>query len=160
MKHYNIYLAELDAGGIYNVIPGNGKIKIAIKNKDVDKVLKTINNYNAELKELYKDLEKNIEVVAQEAFGINKVLSLEESFNIIGSINSLYNGLLYYNFDYDLPESSSNLGAAEIKNGVCTIGVMTRSPYLPITERILSGMSYILERNGFRMSQTNGLAPG
>lgn len=158
-KSFEINLIEVNGGTFDNVIAQNCYAKIVIKKTDIQKIEKLIKEYKEGLKIEFADLEKEFDLTFTKpnAFPSN-IISIEDSKKIINVVNSSFNGMLFYDFKYNVPDTSSNLGVITTKNNSILTKYYVRSPLKSSYQKLVNQIKSSYELGNYKLEVNDELA--
>jgi len=148
-KKYHINLISFNGGNIVNAIPTTAVATFSFNKDFYSSLIKDLDYFNEEIKKIYLCDNKEINVTFHLIDKVAQTMSDECTNQVISAINTSLNGMLYYNFEYNLPESSTNIGIVNSNQEQVNLEYMIRSPYKAFTERMLYSICNSLENNGF-----------
>lgn len=121
-----ILIAEIDGGSLRNAIPRESNAIFTCSNDD--KMGTIYNTISTSLKNEYKSIEKDLEILIQETSTPKNTLTKTEQDILLKTIYGVHNGVFRMSPDInDLVETSNNVARIIVKDGAIKIGCLTRS---------------------------------
>lgn len=116
-EKYDMFLCDIQAGGLHNAIPREATAVCALPMKDKENVRVDWNLFSADVEEEYRVTEKNIEFVLQSESPRPVAVEREVARKLIWALQAVHNGVLSMSQDIDLVETSSNLASIHLVEG-------------------------------------------
>ncbi|MFA5575536.1 MAG: aminoacyl-histidine dipeptidase [Brumimicrobium sp.] len=124
----NIYLHEMEGGGVRNAIPREATAIVSVENSHSATFEKYIEKMASTFKNEYDPVEKSISLTATKTETPPKMVSEYETKAILATLNSVYNGVFKWSLKFDdLVETSSSLAFISVKNGIFKSSSLQRS---------------------------------
>lgn len=142
---YDIRLIDIERSGLaINVIPSQCSANINVLQKDVEGITQIINHELEMLKQEY-ELEKNINFTINQTTTQKKPMTKDDTMKIISLFSTAPNGVFTFNWQYNISETSSNLGTIETKDNEILASFMFRSCYDQAFARIINQFTLLFE---------------
>ncbi|MBR2380450.1 MAG: aminoacyl-histidine dipeptidase [Paraprevotella sp.] len=117
LEKYDLYLCDIQAGGLHNAIPREAAAVCAIPMKDKESIRVDWNIFAADVEEEYSVTEKTIQFELQSESAQPKAVDRVVARNLIWALQAVHNGILSMSQDIDLVETSSNLASIRLVEG-------------------------------------------
>lgn len=117
LEKYDLYLCEIQAGGLHNAIPREAAAVCAIPMKDKESIRVDWNIFAADVEEEYSVTEKTMQFELQSESAQPKAVDRVVARNLIWALQAVHNGILSMSQDIDLVETSSNLASIRLVEG-------------------------------------------
>ena len=114
---YDLYLCDIQAGGLHNAIPREAMAVCAIPMKDKESIRVDWNLFSADVEEEYSVTEKTMVFELQSESARPKAVEREVARKLIWALQAVHNGILSMSQDIDLVETSSNLASIRLTDG-------------------------------------------
>ncbi len=122
----HIRLVLIDGGSLRNAIPREATAVFTVENPN--DFLKNAEQLKTEILEEFASLEKDLIINIEKTESSEKVISTENSKQIIFALNAAHNGVFRMSPDVEgLVEASNNVARVELKNGEIKILNLSRS---------------------------------
>ena len=122
MQSYPIALCEIDGGNLRNAIPRAAHAVFGIPNADKEAVVAAFNQYAAEVKAEYGDIEPDFELTLTTADAPSMCLDETTAKNLISSLYCAPHGVIAMSRDLEgLVETSTNLASVKMKPNNCVL---------------------------------------
>tara|TARA_R110001592_G_scaffold9723_4_gene51485 strand:- start:39861 stop:41315 length:1455 start_codon:yes stop_codon:yes gene_type:complete len=155
-----IFIHEINGGGLRNAIPRESWAVVSVKADDVTVFEKYLNECQSTFSAELKAVEKNLNVGHQVVDTPKKCLSSVDAKKVVRSIYSLPNGVFKMSLDFqDLVETSSSLAQVVVKNGVFETKSLQRSSIESTKTDVANAIRSTFEMIGADVEQT-GDYPG
>jgi hypothetical protein len=118
-KKYPILINDIFGGTVLNAIPNSANVSFNT-NATKNFLKKIINKCNSSLLKKYPK-ERHYKIFLS-SVKLTKVINEKQNLQIINFFNNVFNGVKTFNKKFHLPQASSNLGKAFIKNSMLYIG--------------------------------------
>ena len=105
---YDLYLCDIQAGGLHNAIPREAMAVCAIPMKDKESIRVDWNLFSADVEEEYSVTEKTMVFELQSEGARSEAVEREVARKLIWALQAVHNGILSMSQDIDLVETSSN----------------------------------------------------
>ncbi len=122
-KKYDLRLADIQAGGLHNVIPREAACVCAVPVKDKEKVCADWNLFAADVEEEYKVTEPDVEFVMSSEAEVEEFMDKDTGAKLITALQAVDNGVYAMCQDIELVETSSNLASVRMNRGARTIEI-------------------------------------
>lgn len=116
-ENYDLYLCDIQAGGLHNAIPREATALCAVPMKDKERVRVDWNLFSADVEEEYSVTEKSMEFFLQSESAQPKAVDRDTARKLIWALMAVHNGILSMSQDIDLVETSSNLASIHLADG-------------------------------------------
>lgn len=124
----DIFLHEVEGGGVRNAIPREAKAIVSVANGDTSMFETYIKQTEETFIAEHTPIEKSISLTFTKVDTPTKMLAEYEQIAILATINSVYNGVFKWSLKFDdLVETSSSLAYVSIKDGVFKTTSLQRS---------------------------------
>ena len=117
MDKYDLYLCDIQAGGLHNAIPREAMAVCAIPMADKENIRVDWNLFAADVEEEYRVTEPTMEFELQSETVRAKAVERETSRKLVWALMAVHNGVLSMSQDIDLVETSSNLASIKLVDG-------------------------------------------
>lgn len=117
LEKYDLYLCDIQAGGLHNAIPREAAAVCAIPMKDKESIRVDWNIFAADVEEEYSVTEKTMQFELQSESAQLKAVDRVVARNLIWALQAVHNGILSMSQDIDLVETSSNLASIRLVEG-------------------------------------------
>ena len=117
LEKYDLYLCDIQAGGLHNAIPREAAAVCAIPMKDKESIRVDWNIFAADVEEEYSVTEKTMQFELQSELAQPKAVDRVVARNLIWALQAVHNGILSMSQDIDLVETSSNLASIRLVEG-------------------------------------------
>lgn len=117
LEKYDLYLCDIQAGGLHNAIPREAAAVCAIPMKDKESIRVDWNIFAADVEEEYSVTEKTMQFELQSESAQPKAVDPVVARNLIWALQAVHNGILSMSQDIDLVETSSNLASIRLVEG-------------------------------------------
>ena len=114
---YDLYLCDIQAGGLHNAIPREAMAVCAIPMKDKESIRVDWNLFSADVEEEYSVTEKTMVFELQSESSRPEAVEREVARKLIWALQAVHNGTLSMSQDIDLVETSSNLASIRLTDG-------------------------------------------
>ena len=114
---YDLYLCDIQAGGLHNAIPREAMAVCAIPMKDKESIRVDWNLFSADVEEEYSVTEKTMVFELQSEGARSEAVEREVARKLIWALQAVHNGILSMSQDIDLVETSSNLASIRLTDG-------------------------------------------
>lgn len=114
---YDLYLCDIQAGGLHNAIPREAMAVCAIPMKDKESIRVDWNLFSADVEEEYSVTEKTMVFELQSESARPEAVGREVARKLIWALQAVHNGTLSMSQDIDLVETSSNLASIRLTDG-------------------------------------------
>ncbi len=114
-KAYGLRIADIQAGGLHNAIPRDGRVLACVPQQYKENVRVDFNVLTAEFEEEFSATERNMQFTLQTAEPADKVIDATTADRLITALVSVPNGVLA--MDQNIPgfvETSSNLASIHL----------------------------------------------
>ena len=117
LEKYDLYLCDIQAGGLHNAIPREAMAVCAVPMADKENIRVDWNLFAADVEEEYRVTEKTMAFELQSESPCPKAVDREVARKLIWSLMAVHNGILSMSQDIDLVETSSNLASIRLEEG-------------------------------------------
>ena len=117
MQKYDLYIADIQTGGLRNAIPREAIALCAVPMKDKENIRVDWNIFAADVEEEYSVTEPNVKFHLQSADAAATVIDRDTTRRLIIALQAVHNGVLAMCQDIDLVETSSNLASVRLQDG-------------------------------------------
>ena len=117
LQKYDLYLVDIQAGGLHNAIPREAAAWCAIPMKDKESVRVDWNLFAADVEEELSVTEKHMQFELQSDDARPAAIERSVAQRLIMSLQAVHNGVLSMSQDIDLVETSSNLASIHMVEG-------------------------------------------
>ena len=117
LEKYDLYLCDIQAGGLHNAIPREAMAVCAVPMADKESIRVDWNLFAADVEEEYRVTEKTMVFELQSESPCPKAVDREVARKLIWSLMAVHNGILSMSQDIDLVETSSNLASIRLEEG-------------------------------------------
>ena len=117
LAKYDLYLCDIQAGGLHNAIPREAAVVCAIPMKDKENIRVDWNIFAADVEEEYSVTEKTMQFELQSESAQPKAVDREVARKLIWALQAVHHGILSMSQDIDLVETSSNLASIRLVEG-------------------------------------------
>lgn len=117
LEKYDLYLCDIQAGGLHNAIPREAMAVCAIPMKDKENIRVDWNLFSADVEEEYSVTEKTMVFELQSESRKATAVDRETARKIIWALQAVHNGILSMSQDIELVETSSNLASIRLVEG-------------------------------------------
>lgn len=156
-EKYDMYLCDIQAGGLHNAIPREAAVVCALPMKDKENVRVDWNLFSADVEEEFNVTEKNMEFVLQSESAQPKAVEREVARKLIWALQAVHNGVLSMSQDIDLVETSSNLASIHIvENNKIFIKTSQRSSILSARHHMSNMVKAAFELAGAKVEVGEG----
>lgn len=114
LAKYDLYLCDIQAGGLHNAIPREAAVVCAIPMKDKENIRVDWNIFAADVEEEYSVTEKTMQFELQSESAQPKAVDREVARKLIWALQAVHHGILSMSQDIDLVETSSNLASIRL----------------------------------------------
>lgn len=158
MKKYDLYLCDIQAGGLHNAIPREAAAVCAIPMKDKESIRVDWNIFAADVEEEYSVTEKNMEFLLESMETPAEAVDRGVAIRLITAIQAVHNGILSMCQDIDLVETSSNLASIRMNAEEKKIVVITsqRSSILSARKNMSATIKATFELAGAEVTVGDG----
>ena len=117
LAKYDLYLCDIQAGGLHNAIPREAMAVCAIPMADKENIRVDWNLFAADVEEEYRVTEKTMAFELQSEAPRAEAVEREVARKLVWSLMAVHNGILAMSQDIDLVETSSNLASIRLEEG-------------------------------------------
>lgn len=156
-RKYDLYLCDIQAGGLHNAIPREAMAVCAIPMKDKENIRVDWNLFSADVEEEYRVTEPSMEFLLQSESPVNKAVDRDVTHRLIWALQAVHNGVLSMCQDIDLVETSSNLASVKLEDG-CKIVINSsqRSSLLSARHNMSNTIQAVFELAGAKVEVGEG----
>ena len=154
---YDLYLCDIQAGGLHNAIPREAMAVCAIPMKDKESVRVDWNLFSADVEEEFSVTEKTMVFELQSESARLKAVDREVARKLIWTLQAVHNGILSMSQDMDLVETSSNLASIRLTDGnKILVKTSQRSSILSARHHVSNMVKAAFELAGARVEVGEG----
>ena len=117
MQTYDLYLCDIQAGGLHNAIPREATAICAIPMADKERIRIDLNILAADIEEEYKSTEPQMKFILESTTATKTAVESGVTKRFITALQAVHNGVYAMCQDIDLVETSSNLASARLQEG-------------------------------------------
>ena len=114
MGKYDLYVCDIQAGGLHNAIPREAMAVCAIPMADKENIRVDWNLFAADVEEEYRVTEPAMVFELQSEQARPKAVDREVARRLVWALMAVHNGVLAMSQDIDLVETSSNLASVKL----------------------------------------------
>jgi len=153
---YDICLSSVNGGSKRNVIPSEAVSVFAVKENDLDDVIKEIEQAKSKIGRKMGSVEPELEMTVKET-DVELSMGRKRSGGIVAMLHAAPHGVVTMSYDIDdLVQTSTNMAVVRTDNEKISVQFLSRSSSLAGLERITSGLSAIAELVGGSVSEVGG----
>lgn len=157
LAKYDLYLCDIQAGGLHNAIPREAAAVCAIPMKDKENIRIDWNIFSADVEEEYSVTEKTMQFELQSESAQPKAVEREVARKLIWALQAVHNGVLSMCQDIELVETSSNLASISLVEGnKIVIKTSQRSSILSARHNMSNTVKAVFELAGARVEVGEG----
>lgn len=157
LAKYDLYLCDIQAGGLHNAIPREAAAVCAIPMKDKENIRIDWNIFSADVEEEYSVTEKTMQFELQSESAQPKAVEREVACKLIWALQAVHNGVLAMCQDIELVETSSNLASIRLVEGnKIVIKTSQRSSILSARHNMSNTVKAVFELAGARVEIGEG----
>lgn len=157
LAKYDLYLCDIQAGGLHNAIPREAAAVCAIPMKDKENIRIDWNIFAADVEEEYSVTEKTMQFELQSESAQPKAVEREVARKLIWALQAVHNGVLSMCQDIELVETSSNLASIRLVEGnKIVIKTSQRSSILSARHNMSNTVKAVFELAGARVEVGEG----
>lgn len=157
MQKYDLYLCDIQAGGLHNAIPREAWALCAIPMKDKEQVRIDWNLFSADVEEEYRVTEKQMALLLESASPANTAIEQPVAKKLLCALQALHNGVFAMSQDIDLVETSSNLASIKkTDNNRIVINTSQRSSLLSARKNVSNTVKATFELAGAEVEVGEG----
>lgn len=116
-RKYDLYLCDIQAGGLHNAIPREAMALCAIPMADKESIRVDWNIFSADIEEEYRVTEPTMEFLLQSESPCANAVERGVAQRLIWALQAVYNGVLSMSQDIELVETSTNLASIRLEGG-------------------------------------------
>ena len=154
-----LYLGEIDGGGLRNAIPRESTASFALTG-DEDAVLSAMEELIGEIQKEFLPTEPGLKMTIEEYPYSGKVMEDRDRDTFLRAVYGAHNGVFAMSRAIDgLVETSNNLARIEVKEGEIRIACLTRSSVESAKADLANSLSSVFSLSGYKVS-LSGDYPG
>ncbi len=156
-RKYDLYLCDIQAGGLHNAIPREAVAVCAIPMKDKENIRVDWNLFSADVEEEYRVTEPTMELLLQSESPADKAVDRDVARRLIWALQAVHNGVLSMCQDIDLVETSSNLASIKLENdNKIVVNSSQRSSLLSARHNMSNTIEAVFELAGAKVEVGEG----
>lgn len=148
-KKYDLYLVDIQSGGLHNAIPREGFAVCAVPMADKEQVRVDLNLLAAAVEEEYSRTEPGVAFVLESAPVAGTAIDKDTTRRMLLALQAMDNGVFAMSQDLDwLVETSSNLASVRKEDGKVVINSSQRSSVASARENMSATVRAVFELAG------------
>lgn len=148
-KKYDLYLVDIQSGGLHNAIPREGFAVCAVPMADKEQVRVDLNLLAAAVEEEYSRTEPSVAFVLESAPVAGTAIDKDTTRRLLLALQAMDNGVFAMSQDLDwLVETSSNLASVRKEDGKVVINSSQRSSVASARENMSATVRAVFELAG------------
>lgn len=156
-KKYDLYLVDIQSGGLHNAIPREGFAVCAVPMADKEQVRVDLNLLAAAVEEEYSRTEPGVAFVLESAPVAGTAIDKDTTRRLFLALQAMDNGVFAMSQDLDwLVETSSNLASVRKEDGKVVINSSQRSSVASARENMSATVRAVFELAGARVVTNEG----
>lgn len=156
-KKYDLYLVDIQSGGLHNAIPREGFAVCAVPMADKEQVCVDLNLLAAAVEEEYSRTEPGVAFVLESAHVAGTAIDKDTTRRLLLALQAMDNGVFAMSQDLDwLVETSSNLASVRKEDGKVVINSSQRSSVASARENMSATVRAVFELAGARVVTNEG----
>lgn len=156
-KKYDLYLVDIQSGGLHNAIPREGFAVCAVPMADKEQVRVDLNLLAAAVEEEYSRTEPGVAFVLESAPVASTAIDKDTTRRLLLALQAMDNGVFAMSQDLDwLVETSSNLASVRKEDGKVVINSSQRSSVASARENMSATVRAVFELAGARVVTNEG----
>lgn len=156
-KKYDLYLVDIQSGGLHNAIPREGFAVCAVTMADKEQVRVDLNLLAAAVEEEYSRTEPGVAFVLESAPVAGTAIDKDTTRRLLLALQAMDNGVFAMSQDLDwLVETSSNLASVRKEDGKVVINSSQRSSVASARENMSATVRAVFELAGARVVTNEG----
>lgn len=156
-KKYDLYLVDIQSGGLHNAIPREGFAVCAVPMADKEQVRVDLNLLAAAVEEEYSRTEPGVAFVLESAPVAGTAIDKDTTRRMLLALQAMDNGVFAMSQDLDwLVETSSNLASVRKEDGKVVINSSQRSSVASARENMSATVRAVFELAGARVVTNEG----
>lgn len=156
-KKYDLYLVDIQSGGLHNAIPREGFAVCAVPMADKEQVRVDLNLLAAAVEEEYSRTEPGVAFVLESAHVAGTAIDKDTTRRMLLALQAMDNGVFAMSQDLDwLVETSSNLASVRKEDGKVVINSSQRSSVASARENMSATVRAVFELAGARVVTNEG----
>lgn len=153
-------ISEINGGGLRNAIPRESFAIVAVYNSKKAEFTKKNNRIIKEIKDEFKNIEPNLEIIITETKIPKKVMTTISQSVLLKTIYTAHNGVYRMSPDMeDLVEASNNIAKVSVKDEKIKIMCLTRSSVESSKYDLANNLQSAFELGGYTVT-LSGSYPG
>ena len=156
-KKYDLYLVDIQSGGLHNAIPREGFAVCAVPMADKEQVRVDLNLLAAAVEEEYSRTEPGVAFVLESTPVAGTAIDKDTTRRLLLALQAMDNGVFAMSQDLDwLVETSSNLASVRKEDGKVVINSSQRSSVASARENMSATVRAVFELAGARVVTNEG----
>lgn len=156
-KKYDLYLVDIQSGGLHNAIPREGFAVCAVPMADKEQIRVDLNLLAAAVEEEYSRTEPGVAFVLESAPVAGTAIDKDTTRRMLLALQAMDNGVFAMSQDLDwLVETSSNLASVRKEDGKVVINSSQRSSVASARENMSATVRAVFELAGARVVTNEG----
>lgn len=156
-KKYDLYVVDIQSGGLHNAIPREGFAVCAVPMADKEQVRVDLNLLAAAVEEEYSRTEPGVAFVLESAPVAGTAIDKDTTRRLLLALQAMDNGVFAMSQDLDwLVETSSNLASVRKEDGKVVINSSQRSSVASARENMSATVRAVFELAGARVVTNEG----
>lgn len=154
---YDLYLCDIQAGGLHNAIPREAAAVCAVPMKDKESVRVDWNLFAADVEEEFSVTEPGITFLLESTESWGKAVEPQVAGRLIAALQAVYNGVFAMCQDIALVETSTNLASVRrVEDGLIRIQTSQRSSILSARHNMSDTVKAVFELAGATVDVGDG----
>ena len=156
-KKYDLYLVDIQSGGLHNAIPREGFAVCAVPMADKEQIRVDLNLLAAAVEEEYSRTEPAVAFVLESAPVAGTAIDKDTTRRLLLALQAMDNGVFAMSQDLDwLVETSSNLASVRKESGKIVINSSQRSSVASARENMSATVRAVFELAGSHVVTNEG----
>lgn len=156
-KKYDLYLVDIQSGGLHNAIPREGFAVCAVPMADKEQIRVDLNLLAAAVEEEYSRTEPAVAFVLESAPAAGTAIDKDTTRRLLLALQAMDNGVFAMSQDLDwLVETSSNLASVRKESGKIVINSSQRSSVASARENMSATVRAVFELAGAHVVTNEG----
>ena len=157
MKKYDLYIADIQSGGLHNAIPREGYAICAVPMADKENIRVDLNIYMAEVEEEYSVTEPSVTFLLESTEPVSDVIAKDTSDKLITVLQAMDNGVYAMSQELDwLVETSSNVASVRRVGNQLRIITSQRSSVASARRNMSASIRAVFELAGAKVETGEG----
>ena len=154
---YDLYLVDIQSGGLHNAIPREGYAICAVPMTNKESIRVDLNLLAAEVEEEYSRTEPSVQFLLESAAPATTAVDKDTTRRLLLSLQALHNGIFAMSQDLDwLVETSSNLASVRREAGAIVVTTSQRSSIGSARENMSTTVRATFELAGAKATTNEG----